>query len=195
LTRQLFHRVLFAGLLLSASASATTVLKISVEQMTLASDTIAHGVVVSARAETINGNARHIRTVVTIDVKRLLKGQPGTKTLRLELPGGRVGDWAMKIPGMPTFAPGEEVFIFLEKTATNWALTGLSQGKFSVHTDNQGNKTVKRTLDGIHMMERNAQGRLVEALSTASTKPTTQTLDGLLAEITHYLRKSAEAAK
>ena len=193
LSRALFYRVLAAAILLSPAVPATTVLKISVEQMTLASHTIAHGVVVSSRAETIDGNPRHIRTIVVVDVKRLLRGQAGTRQLRLELPGGQVGPWAMKIPGMPSFTAGEEVVLFLEKTQKNWALTGLSQGKFSVATDPKGKKTVERSLDGIHMMTRNAKGRLQEAHT--KTKAQKQTLAGLLAEVTHYLQKSTKATK
>ena len=99
----------------------------------------------------------------------------------------------MKIPGMPSFTAGEEVVVFLEKTQKNWALTGLSQGKFSVTTDTLGNKTVTRSLDGIHMMARDKDGRLREAHTKNQGQK--QTLVGLLTEVAHYLRKSAEAAK
>lgn len=193
LSRTLFYRVLAATFLISSAASATTVLQVSVEQMSLASHTIAHGVVISSRAETIDGNPRHIRTIVKIEVKQLLRGQAGTRQLTLELPGGQVGSWAMKIPGMPSFTAGEEIVVFLEKTKQNWALTGLSQGKFSVTTDTLGNKTVTRSLDGIHMVARDKDGRLREAHTKNQEQK--QTLVGLLTEVAHYLRKSAEAAK
>ena len=53
---------------------------------------------------------------------------------------------------MPAFKAGEEVVVFLED-AINWALTGLSQGKFTVSADSAGRKTVKRSLDESTMKE------------------------------------------
>ena len=182
-----------AACLLTNIASATTVLKVTVEQMTLASHTIVHGVVTASRAETVNGNPKHIRTVVDVEVRQLLRGTRGTRHITLNLPGGRVGDWAMQIPGMPSFTAGEEVVLFLEKTKDNWAISGLSQGKFTVAKAPSGEKLVQRHLDGLHMMQRATDGRLAPVHQAKGQK--LQTLSGLLAEVTAYLNKRSEAAK
>ena len=178
------------ALLFAGTVSATTVLKASVQQMTAASQTVIHAVVKSSRAQTVDNNPKHIQTIVALEVRELLRGTRGTRSLQLVLPGGRVGDWAMHIPGMPSFKAGEEVVLFLEKTATNWAISGLSQGKFTVLTDAQGQKTVTRKLDGLHMMVRNEKGALTEYHPRRATP--SQTLEGLKAEIRSYLSTDAD---
>ncbi|MEC8025711.1 MAG: hypothetical protein VX223_17400 [Myxococcota bacterium] len=179
--------------LLAFTASATTVLKVSVEQMTVASDTIVHGVVRSSRAETIRDNPRHIQTVVNIDVRQLIRGARGTREITLILPGGRVGDWAMHIPGMPSFIAEEEVVLFLEKTSKNWAICGLSQGKFTVIPAKDGTKVVQRNLDGIHMVDKTS--RTTSVRRHGVSRAPQQTLTGLLTEVKHYLAKAAGSSK
>ena len=179
--------------LLAFTASATTVLKVSVEQMTVASHTIVHGVVRNSRAETIGDNPRHIQTVVDIDIRQLVRGARGTREITLILPGGRVGDWAMHIPGMPSFTAGEEVVLFLEKTSKNWAICGLSQGKFTVVPDKDGTKVVQRNLDGMHMVGKQYRHTSVRRHGVSSAPQ--QTLTGLLTEVKHYLAKAAGSSK
>jgi hypothetical protein len=60
---------------------------------------------------------------------------------------------------MPTFAKGEEVVLFLEKTQRNWALTGLSQGKFSIYVGDKGRKLVRRKLAGVHYVGFSQKGQ------------------------------------
>lgn len=177
-----------ALLAFAAPASATTVLRVSVEKMALASDVILHGEVVTSRAVAVNGNPRHIRTDVVIKVTDLIKGQRGTREIKLELPGGKLGDWTMHFPGMPGFKDGEEVVLFLEKTQTNYAITGLSQGKFSVFTAKDGAKRlVRRNLDGLHFV---AFGQKGEFQKTATPEQRTeQTVDALKAEIRQHLKQ------
>ena len=184
--RMLTTTALALALLIAPTASATTVLKVTLPTMSVASHTIIHGTVKSARAIAVNGNERHIRTDVVIDIHSVIKGDKRLKTLTLELPGGRLGKWAMHIPGMPGFKDGEEVVLFLEKTANNWALTGLSQGKFSVVTQLDGRKLVRRKLDGIHFMARNNRGAIVAAEPPRDRND--QTLEDLLGEVRHAIR-------
>ena len=174
----------------SGSASATTVLKISLNEMTLGSDLIIQGSIKSAETVALGGNERHLQTHVVVNVRNVLKGQKGMKSLRLELMGGKLGKWITHIPGMPTFTPGEEVVLFLEKTRTNWALTGLSQGKFVVQKGSDGVQRVRRTVDGLHFMKRNKRGQIAE---TEPPKPMVQELGSFLAEIRTYLTAAKKA--
>lgn len=180
----------------SPAARATTVIEIDLDQMTTSSDVIVHGRVRDAHVEAVAGNERHLRTVVEIDVIELLKGERTRKSVRLELPGGRLGKWAMHIPGMPTFQTGEELVLFLEAlpaTATRpegFAITGLSQGKFAVTVGDGGVKQVKRNLDGLHFYQKPGAERLIEksgpsrAHAHAAPKAAMpQTLAGLLGEV------------
>ncbi len=172
---------------LTAPAEATTVIRISLDQMTQSSDVILYGQVVSSTPIAVNGNPRHIRTDVHIRITQQLKGR-AMKDITLQLPGGTLGDYAMKIPGMPTFKAGGEVVLFLEKTAQNWALTGLGQGKYSVYRTKEGKQLVRRQLDGVHFVGYDAQGRF-KALPQAADKAE-QTLSSLLADVKFALAKA-----
>lgn len=182
--------VLALGLMLAeAPAHATTVIKISLQEMTLGSHTILQGTVASSKTIAVKGNERHLQTHVDIDVRNVLKGDKSMKKLRLELMGGKLGRWVMNIPGMPSFAPGEEVILFLEKTAKNWALTGLGQGKYVVYQDGKGVKRVRRRLAGLHYVARNKTGRFT---AVEAPKEMAQTVSSLLSEVRGYLRQSAQ---
>ena len=51
----------------------------------------------------------------------------------VRLPGGRVGHLATNIEGVPRFQPGEEGFLFLEKThAGDYSVTAWAEGTFRV---------------------------------------------------------------
>ena len=174
----------------SSTAFATTVLKISLQEMTLGSDLIIQGTVSTARTVALRGNERHLQTQVTLQVHNVIKGKKGMKTLRLDLMGGKLGKWVMHIPGMPSFNPGEDVVLFLEKTKSNWALTGLSQGKFVVQKDQDGVRRVRRMSSGVHFMAKDGQGRIRE---TSPPKPMVQELGSFLAEIRTYLTVASNA--
>jgi hypothetical protein len=172
--------------LAAPSAHATTVLRVSLEKMATTSDLIVHGVVTTSQSVAVNGNPRHLRTRVVVQIRTLLKGtQRGT--LELDLPGGALGDYTLRIPGMPTFAPGQEVVLFLEKTSRSWALTGLSQGKYAVFLAPNGRKMVRRQLNGVHFVGFDAKGRTTP-VPVPADKPQ-QTLSGLMAEVRFYLQK------
>ena len=168
------------------SSEATTVIRLSLHKMTLSSDLIVHGSVTSSRVVAVDGNARHLRTDVLVTVDRVLKGDKSQKVLKLEMPGGRLGKWAMDIPGMPRFKAGEEVVLFLEKTPKRWALTGLGQGKFAVRSAPDGRRVVRRQLDGVHYVGFDPKGRFV-AVPSPKDKPQ-QTVTALLAEVKHILQ-------
>ena len=51
-------------------------------------------------------------------------------------PGGTVDGMSMPIIGMPRYAPGEEMVLFLFQTPVGfWRARGLQQGKFTVQTE------------------------------------------------------------
>ncbi len=180
-----------ATLALALSASATTVVRVSLQKMTLTSDLIVRGTVTRSEVVAVGGNERHLRTDVTIAIERVLKGDKARKILELQMPGGRLGKWAMDIPGMPRFTKGEEVVLFLEKTPKRWALTGLGQGKFTVRTVADGRRLVRRELGGVHFVGFDPKGRFVP-VAQPQDKPQ-QTVEALLAEVRHILKVAREA--
>lgn len=173
-----------------APAHATTVIRVTVEQMTRTSALVLHGDVVSSTPVAVNGNPRHIRTDVVVRVREVVKGQRGLKTLTLHLPGGKLGQWAMHVPGVPGFTAGEEVVLFLEKTSDGHAICGLAQGKFHVETGKDGVKRVRRRLDGVHFVAWDGEGRLGPAEHPQD--PPERTLATLLAEVRAHVGRGAK---
>jgi hypothetical protein len=115
--------------LLSSPALAATVLRAGVPELAAASDLVVHGVVRVVDDAVSQGP---FRTVVEVELLEVLKGRHTEPVLRLVLPGGRRGDLTMVVPGMPRFAPGDEVVLLLERTARGYAFAGLAQGVFKV---------------------------------------------------------------
>ncbi len=130
----LFAMTLNAALLVSA-AFATTIVR-----MDLA--TLARSAEIIVRARCIGSEARSeagsLWTFDNFEVLETLKGSP-PQTLRVRLPGGRVGHLETKVEGVPRFVVGEEVVLFLEQTAAgDCGITSWAQGTFRAHRDAKG---------------------------------------------------------
>jgi hypothetical protein len=104
----------------------------SVEGMTRSSDAVVRGrVVATAARPTRDGR---IVTEVEVAVDQAWKGEPG-RTVRVVVPGGRLPGVAMWVDAAPTFAPGEDVVVFLSRGGAVWHVSGLALGKFRVERD------------------------------------------------------------
>lgn len=127
----------------------TLAVALSLQDMTSQSDVIAIGNCVETKSVWVD---RTLVTLATISVSESLKGS-GDSTVTVELPGGvdanRKIPIAMTYPGAPTVTPGEDVFLFLTATGSvggSYNVTGFSQGKFSIVTDEDGEQMVSRNL-------------------------------------------------
>jgi hypothetical protein len=129
--RTLPATLLAALLLFGPPASATTMLRLDVPELSQNSDTVVHGTVRRVESRW-SGDRRRILTDVEIEVTESLKGQPGSTVLVIQ-PGGKMGDIGQMVHGTASFVPGEEVVVFLErKGASAFQLSGMSQGKYQV---------------------------------------------------------------
>jgi hypothetical protein len=120
-------------LLLATHAHAATVTALALPDLARTADRIVHGRCLSATAET---SPAGIRTRYRFAVDETVKGSPSATT-ELVLPGGTVNGRRCQIPGMPGFAPGDEVVLFITpagQQVTGWPV-GLGQGKFRVSRD------------------------------------------------------------
>jgi len=130
--------VLLSGVLVlttGPSADATTVRQFDLEEMVETARQIFLGTCLSARCEASDDEGICTRT--RFKVEERIKGTFDADTLQLRLPVGTVDGIRCTIPGMPSFAPGEEVVLFLTEEGADgypWVV-GLSQGKFSVASD------------------------------------------------------------
>jgi hypothetical protein len=111
---------------------ATTLARLSLEQLAAGSDAV-------ARVRTVRAESRweygSIWTITTFDVVETLKGSlPGQIAVRL--PGGRVGHLTSTVEGTPKFAPGNEAVVFLQpSTAGGFTIAGWVQGNFRISRD------------------------------------------------------------
>lgn len=123
---------------------ASTVVRLSPEEMARRASHVLHGNVVAIDAA-FTADGQQILTYVTLEVMESLKG-PTSAFCTFAFLGGRVGDAAMVVVGAPRFAVGEEVVVDLVKMApqralpveTDLWLVGLGQGKWSVQRDRRG---------------------------------------------------------
>jgi hypothetical protein len=140
----------------------TLALALSLQEMIGQSDVIAIGNCIETRSVWVD---RTLVTLATISVSESLKGS-GASTVTVELPGGvdanRKIPIAMTYPGAPSVTPGENVFLFLTATGEvggSYNVTGFSQGKFSIITDENGEQMVSRNLTETSLKSNNGVRR------------------------------------
>ena len=151
----------FVVLLVASASWATTLARLTDDELIERSSLIVIGQCTEARSAWVG---RRLVTLATIAVHEVLKGEPHTQ-ITVVIPGGidtqREFPVAAVVAGAPQISPTEEVVLFLTRTQgepDSYAITGLAQGKFSVVQDATGQQMV-------------AQDRVVspqvDALSTA----------------------------
>lgn len=169
---------------LTASAGATTILRVPLDELTHGSDLVLQAKVAQVAVETAPGDERRISTRVKLEVVRVLKGHHSAPSLTLRLIGGSTDRWTLQIPGMPVFRPGEEVVVFLEATSDGFIPAGLSEGKYTVTRDPvEGSARVRRHLGGVTVMERAPSGTLETLEAPQSHPDDLMDLDDLLGTI------------
>ncbi len=128
-------------LLLCLPASATTLLRADLPELSQTADAIVHGTVRRVESRW-SGDGRRIVTDVEIQVTESLKGQAGNMVLVTQ-PGGQVGDIGQKVSGLASFTPGEEVVLFLERRGTQaFRVSGMAQGKYKVQRSEGGTRAM-----------------------------------------------------
>lgn len=146
--RSFVKALAFAGALMPLAASATLVMRLSMEEMTQRSLLVVRGTVQSTRAmATDNGS---IWTLTSLRVSERLKGVAQNQ-LTIKQPGGEVAGRAQRASGAAQFVEGEEVVVFLEPAADEknaFVVLGLASGKVSFEVVN-GQKMAVRHLDGL----------------------------------------------
>ena len=123
---------LLSALLFLPALRATTLARLSLDQLAAGSDAVARLRFVRAESRWENGS---IWTVTTFDVVETLKGQlPGQ--IEVRLPGGRVGHLTSTVAGTPKFHPGNEAVVFLQRSpAGGFTVAGWVEGSFRISRD------------------------------------------------------------
>jgi hypothetical protein len=112
------------------AARAATFAETTVEESARNADAVVRGVVVATTSRLTQGG-RRIVTDVDIAVTDVWKGAPD-RTVRVVVPGGRVNGLALWVDTAPSFSPGEEVVVFLDRKGDAWGMSGAALGKYSV---------------------------------------------------------------
>ena len=141
--------LVFAGIHLHAS----TLEKMSIEQMTEHATAVVRGRVASCASE-VRGSV--IYTVCRISISERWKGLAGS-VVDVYIPGGFARGLVQSFPGSPRLSPGEDYVLFLwaGKSGRNQVI-GLSQGAFSIQN---GSKAIRGAVDARFV---DASGRLTD---------------------------------
>jgi hypothetical protein len=125
---------LTAGMALSTTIHATTMVQLSTPQMVDAADTIVRGTITEVwTEEDANGI---VWTRAQLEVNQSYKGQNVKDAYVIDQMGGRFGGNETTVGGRAQFSPGEEGIFFLEQLRSGRITTvGLSQGKYTVRLD------------------------------------------------------------
>lgn len=153
----------FLPLLLSSPAIATTIARLSLDQMTARSEMIVSGTI-SDSFTAWDVEHKYIWTHYIVTVDNAVKGAVA-RTVEIAEPGGVVGIVAMNIGGATGYRKGENVLIFLERMPNGYLRTAaLGQGKYGI--DAQGR------LHGLTLKD-------VDLVAGASSPIGVQSLDGM----------------
>jgi len=121
-----------AGILpvLGGAARATTLLRMSVEEMTQKAQVIAR---VRCLGNSTGWDAGEIWTFTSFEVEETWRGEAPGERITVRLLGGRAGNVTSNVSGVPRFQPGEEVILFLEPTrGGNFSVVSWQQGTFRI---------------------------------------------------------------
>ena len=128
-TRPRIIILLFPALLFLPAICATTLARLSLDQLAAGSDAVARVRCTRADSHWENGS---IWTVATVDVVEIMKGKlPGEIAVRL--PGGQVGHLTARVEGAPKFSFGDEAVVFLQRSrAGGFTVAGWVEGTFRI---------------------------------------------------------------
>ena len=151
-------RLLRAFVLLTAAAlaaNATTIVPMSVEELTRAASNVVEG---HAQRSWTSWNAQHtlIYTYTTFQVSRSLKGSAAS-VLTVKQPGGSADGYTQKVSGVRHFQEGEDALLFLRPSAASdgtQVVVGLIQGNFRMARTAAGETLVSNGVIEAHQYDR-----------------------------------------
>lgn len=162
--------VFFVFYIYSGLSQATTVERLSLEDLVRKAQRIVVGKVTGQRTHW-SDDRRLILTTYTIEIQESMKGRPSYST-ELTTIGGKIGDLQLHVPGMAAFEKGEDAVVFIEDVGRVSTVVGLAQGKFSITNgevsnavadltfpDGRPGKPLKLPLESFKKQIRNLVGR------------------------------------
>ncbi len=123
--------LLILGTLVLSGTSRGIMRKVEIPEMVQRAGTIVHGTVLSNECKMADDGT--IYTYTTITVVEELTGSSSQGTITIRNMGGEIDAKGLRVSDVPTFEPGEEVFLFIEPEprVEETELVGWEQGKFT----------------------------------------------------------------
>lgn len=149
--RKLAAFALIAIIFSSRNARATTLERMSVADLSRAAHTIVRARCV---AITTGWDSGEIWTFTTFEVEEVWKGSASSR-VTVRLIGGEVGSLKSTVSGVPRFSRGEELVLFLEKTAAgDFSVVSWVQGTFRIgHERGTGSEIVTQDTAGYAVLD------------------------------------------
>ena len=125
-----------AGWMMAISpVPASTLISMSLDQLTRASSDIVQAQVVN-QVSCWNDSHTQVLTITTVAVSQVFKGN-ASSPVEIEQLGGRVGNMNVFVPGEFTFQPLGEYVLFLEPApaSSRYRLVGMTQGAYRIYQD------------------------------------------------------------
>ncbi|MGA3187662.1 MAG: hypothetical protein ABSF22_11200 [Bryobacteraceae bacterium] len=145
-----FH--LLASVALLAPAGATTLLKMSMNDLILQSTSIVRAKVTGSRS--VSTGRGDIYTYYQLQVSETLK-QTGILPAEVAVPGGVYGNLRQIGIGSPTLTQGQDYVLFLWTSRTGMTqVIGLSQGMLTLTQDAAGDTVVNRAAAADQMLDK-----------------------------------------
>jgi hypothetical protein len=135
------------ALIISSTALAVRMVPLSIAQLTTKAQLVLQGSVTSKTVQRDAGG--RIYTRIELQVADVWKGQPQGQSFTVVQSGGTLGEEIATVDGQEEFAVGEEVVLFLVLNQRHEGVViGLSQGKFKVRKESDGEKVVHNLFHG-----------------------------------------------
>ena len=127
--------VLASWMMALSPGRASTLISMSLDQLTQASSDIVEAQVVK-QVSCWNDSHTQVLTITTAAVSQAFKGN-ATSPLEIEQMGGRVGNMNVFVPGEITLQPQGEYVLFLEPApaSARYRLVGMTQGAYRIYQD------------------------------------------------------------
>ena len=147
-----FH--LLASVALLAPAGATTLVKLSMDDLIVKSTAIVRARITGTRSAAVG---RDVYTYYQLQVSETLKQGPAVPA-EFAVPGGVYGNIRQIGIGSPTFTEGQEYVLFLWTGRSGMTqVIGLSQGSFNLKQDATGTAILNRPAIADQMLDKSGQ--------------------------------------
>jgi hypothetical protein len=182
----------FLFLLPTVNAPATTVLKMSIEKMSLEAVAVIVGDVVDTKSAWTPEQTT-IYTTITITVTKCVAGEC-PDTVRIKQRGGTAGETTLYIPGMPKFSQGQKVLLFLDHSYEgepgHHSVIGMCQGMFAIEKK-EGEEMLAVQQGGAALAGPDASG-VIRILGHDKQKTIVMPLDNLIKKIKNAIHAAAK---